>query len=73
MKKVTQVNKKASETPPSKKYASEVFLNRIDALLDELVIEAVRNGIPKSQVEYIYDVRRKTIPAIRTAMEKRKL
>lgn len=47
-------------------------LNLLEELLDELVIEAVRAGVPKAHVAHIYDVKTKTIPAIRNATPKRR-
>jgi hypothetical protein len=49
----------------------EIFLQKTDELLNELVIEAVRHGIPKAHIESIYDVRHKTIPLIKKSMERK--
>jgi hypothetical protein len=40
-------------------------LKLLEELLDELVLEAVRKGVPKAHLACIYDVKNKTIPAIR--------
>lgn len=53
------------------KKSIEIFLDKTDTLLDELVIEAVRHGIPKAHIESIYDVRHKTIPLIKKSMERK--
>ncbi len=42
-------------------------IDKIENLLSEMILEAVRCGLPKSQVQNIYDVIDKTIPAIRRA------
>lgn len=54
-----------------KNHGIEIFLNKTDVLLDELVIEAVRHGIPKAHIEAIYDVRHKTIPLIKKSIERK--
>jgi hypothetical protein len=42
-------------------------LKLLEELLDDLVLEAVRKGVPKAHLACIYDVKNKTIPAIRNA------
>jgi hypothetical protein len=42
-------------------------LKLLEELLDELVLEAVRTGVPKAHLACIYDVKNKTIPAIRNS------
>jgi hypothetical protein len=47
-------------------------VNKLEILLNHLIIEAVRCGLPKSQVANIYDVTNKTLPAIKAAHEREK-
>lgn len=42
-------------------------VDKIEEYLSEMILEAVRCGLPKSQIQNIYDVIGKTIPAIRRA------
>jgi hypothetical protein len=42
-------------------------LKLLEELLDELILEAVRKGVPKAHLACIYDVKNKTIPAIQNA------
>ena len=46
-------------------------LNLLDEILDELVREAVRLGVPKAHLACIYDVKQKTIPAIKKGRGKK--
>jgi hypothetical protein len=43
----------------------------LETLLDELVREAVRLGVPKAHLACIYDVKQKTIPAIEKGRSKK--
>jgi hypothetical protein len=43
----------------------------LDELLDELVREAVRLGVPKAHLACIYDVKLKTIPAVEKGRSKK--
>lgn len=56
----------------TKKKMNSESLRNLEDTLSELVIEAVRRGIPKSQVGNIFDVMHKTIPSIRRAQEREK-
>jgi hypothetical protein len=47
-------------------------LKLLEELLDELVLEAVRKGVPKAHLACIYDVKNKTIPAIRNTTTARR-
>jgi len=37
----------------------------LNELLDDLILEAVRLGVPKAHLAQIYDVKLKTIPAVK--------
>jgi hypothetical protein len=50
-----------------KKQMNSKAIDNIEEWLSEMVLEAVRCGLPKSQVQNIYDVIQKTIPSIRRA------
>jgi|LauGreDrversion4_2_1035121.scaffolds.fasta_scaffold70623_6 hypothetical protein len=47
-------------------------LKLLEELLDDLVLEAVRKGVPKAHLACIYDVKNKTIPAIRNSTPTRR-
>lgn len=55
-----------------KRQMNSKTIDNIEEWLSEMVLEAVRCGIPKSQVQNIYDVIQKTIPSIRQAQGARK-
>lgn len=50
-----------------KRQMNSKAIDNIEESLSEMVLEAVRCGLPKSQVQNIYDVIHKTIPSIRRA------
>lgn len=56
-------------TRPNKKTETLNKLDTADAVLSDLVLEAVRWGIPKAHIECIYDVKNKTIQSIRKTVK----